>query len=185
MRAISRRFGIPLRTVRAVALEPVELLRQRYKAAMRVASSGASPWLGDRWPIGTPMIGDYEVPENSYLDFSWRFSPREVMQIRNTEAEQGIKRHPTYERYISWRRMGVKPPPAHVVETAPIARGAGAGRVARGVGEPSQQGDGLASEVRRCHPSARDVLKGLDGCNDRRQTSPLILHEPVGSQRAR
>lgn len=119
MRAVSRRFGIPLRTVRAVALEPVELLRQRYKAAMRVASSGASPWLGERWPIGTPMIGDYHPePEESYLDFIWRFSPREVMQIRNTEAEQGIKRHPTYERYISWRRLGVKPPPAHVYETA-------------------------------------------------------------------
>jgi hypothetical protein len=56
MRAVSRRFGIPLRTVRAVALEPVELLRQRYKAAMRVASSGASPWLGDRWPIGTRCL---------------------------------------------------------------------------------------------------------------------------------
>lgn len=118
MRAVSKRFGIPLRTVRAVAHEPVELLRHRFKKAMRVASSGDSPWLGDRWPIGTPMIDDCGPPEEMYLDFMWRFSPREVMQIRNTEAEQGIKRHPTYERYISWRRMGVKPPPAHVYETA-------------------------------------------------------------------
>ena len=118
MRAVAKRFGIPLRTVRAVAHEPVALLQHRFKADMRVRVSGDSPWLGERWPIGTPMIDDYNAPEESYLDFIWRFSPREVMQIRNTEAEQGIKRHPTYERYISWRRLGVKPPPAHVYETA-------------------------------------------------------------------
>jgi hypothetical protein len=115
---VAKRFSIPLRTVRAVMVEPVELLRQRYKEAMRVASSGASPWLGDRHPIGTPMIGDYTAPEESYLDFMWRFSPRQVAKIVNVEAEDGIKRHPTYERYISWRRMGAKPPPAHVYETS-------------------------------------------------------------------
>jgi hypothetical protein len=54
-----------------------------------------------------------------FSPFSWAHCESFIYAVTAQKTTNlSTAEHHTYERYISWRRMGVKPPPAHVCETA-------------------------------------------------------------------
>jgi hypothetical protein len=110
---VADRFGLTADEVRDLVSTPVVDLKERdhYEAP----SSTEMPTTdAPALPLGSAKIGRYGQPENAYVEVLREFNPKDLI---NTEHEQDIRRHPTFDRYVGWYRQGLVPPPLFVAES--------------------------------------------------------------------
>lgn len=110
--AIASRFGLPRTAlVELLTLTVAQLRgRDRYCAMNNEMSPAHFP----RLAVSSAKIASFNTDvRESYVDYLDVFDAR---RLRLSEAEAGIKRHPTYRRYVEMRREGHEPPYIDVYE---------------------------------------------------------------------
>lgn len=113
VRIIAQRFGLPPEAAKDIVSTPVAELKQR--DAYMAPSNGEEPVTdAPRLPMGSAKIGMYGDPMNSYVEFLTLMDPNQIVP---TEHEQDIRRHPTFDRYVSWYKAGHVPPPVFVAQS--------------------------------------------------------------------
>jgi len=109
---VSGRFGIPVKAVTDLVCLSVEELRERDRFI--AMSNQMEPADFPQFPLGAAKIGCHHTDViESYTEFLDVFDSRRLV---NSEAEDGIKRHRTYQRYVEMLREGHEPPYIHVFE---------------------------------------------------------------------
>lgn len=112
---VAERFGIPALAVRELACLPAATLIQRTEAAYAIPVNGEVPAAFEEYPLGSVRVADFGGDvDNRYVDYLHEFDAATLLLA---EAEQGIKRHPSYARYLTWAREGRRPPYINVFET--------------------------------------------------------------------
>lgn len=111
---VAERFGIPARSVAEIAQLAPEILVARDKASDNILPNSMTPASFESQPLGSVRLstvgGDFD---NRYIDYLREFDSQVLV---TAEAEQGIKQHPTYGRYLEWAKSGKEIPPISVYE---------------------------------------------------------------------
>lgn len=112
LRATAERLGISDRAIASTLLDNVELLRDRdrFIADSNVMEPKAFP----KYPLGTAKILHWQPDvANAYVDFLDEF---DSAVLTTAESEDGIRKHPTFARYVEMLREGHEAPYIHVFE---------------------------------------------------------------------
>jgi hypothetical protein len=112
---VAERFYLPIEAVLDIAFVSPEILVERSRAAEETPVNGTAPHSCPRHDLGAVRVYPYGGPlSDRYVDYLRVFDARELV---NAEAEQDIKTHPTYARYLDWARSGLEPPYIAVYQT--------------------------------------------------------------------
>lgn len=109
---VARRFSIPARAVRELISVDVRELRDRdrFLAPPNHLEVTGFP----RFELGAAKMGSYHHDlRECYVEFLDEFDPHDLV---NSESEDGIKRHATYQRYVDMLHEGHEPPYIHAFE---------------------------------------------------------------------
>ena len=113
--AVAERFGVPESVVAELASVAPEILVARYAADNAIIPNRMNPAEFERFPVGTVRIADFGGDfRGRYVEHLREFDPATLV---NAEAEDGVKRHETYARYLAWAREGREAPYVSVYET--------------------------------------------------------------------
>ncbi|CAE6793522.1 hypothetical protein R70006_04961 [Paraburkholderia domus] len=108
----ANRLRVPAKTVAGVLTEDVELLRDRDRFSAPVNCMEVRPF--PEHELGTPKIAYWNADySEAYVDHLAEFDPH---RLATAEHEQGIRKHPTFARYVQMFRDGHMPPYIHVFE---------------------------------------------------------------------
>jgi hypothetical protein len=103
--AVAKRFGIPTLAVQEIKdLDPEVLAAWDEVIPNNITDR---PRRFTRYPLGSASIEGVGQMSERYVNFLDEFDPA---KLETTEAEQGIKNHPTYRTYLQWAKEGKKPP---------------------------------------------------------------------------
>jgi len=137
--AVAARFGIPAKAVREVAELSVDQLRARYKEQDHT-NNGQAPEPFVRHELGAASLPDWGDPQNAYLEYLREMDPK---ALKLSEGANGIRQHPTYERYKAWAASGSEAPYISVGETEKgswVSSNRRRTLVAQDLGQPSIKG---------------------------------------------
>jgi hypothetical protein len=111
---VAERFSIPIEAVAdIVSAAPDTLLARSVNSHSPI--NGTAPHSFVRYTLGAVRLSEYGGDlANRYVDFLRVFDSAELV---NAEAEDGIKRHPSYGRYLDWAKAGIEPPYISVYKT--------------------------------------------------------------------
>ncbi len=112
VKRVAERFGLTEKEVTdALSTPPDELVARNEHAPNNKMDAPAE---FKRYPIGSAQIDEYGSMENRYINFLRDFDPKD---LTTTEAEDGIRQHPTYKKYVQWAKEGKEPPYVFVAQT--------------------------------------------------------------------
>ncbi len=113
LRALAARFGLTEYEVQDILTTPLATLKDRDRFCP--PSNTETPTNFPRLPLGSALIDCCITdPHNAYVSVLRRFDP---WSLTPTEAENGIRRHPTFARYVQWWRDGLEAPPVYVFQS--------------------------------------------------------------------
>lgn len=112
VKRIAERFGLTEKEVAdALSTPPDELVARNEHAPNNKMDTPAE---FKRYPIGSAQIDEYGDMENRYINFLREFDPKD---LTITEAEEGIRKTPIYQKYVQWAKEGKEPPYVFVAQT--------------------------------------------------------------------
>ncbi|MFP3637568.1 hypothetical protein [Paraburkholderia sp. SIMBA_054] len=110
--AVAKRFGIPLAAVRDLVSLEIEQLRDRDREGDRIPPNQMVPAEFQRHELGAAKIASFNSEvEESYVSFLDEFDSALLV---TAEHEAGIRRHPTFQKYVEMSRAGHEPPYIYV-----------------------------------------------------------------------
>lgn len=110
---VAARLRLPIEAVRELDTLQPEIMIARSKESYAIP--GDDPAVFPRHAEGSVRMADFGgAVESRYIDFLSVFDPATLTLV---EAEQGIKQHPSYARYLAWSEAGHEPPYISVYET--------------------------------------------------------------------
>jgi hypothetical protein len=112
---VSQRFSIPEEAIRYLTHSTVDEMTANYTSSETHPNNTTSPTNFEKYSIGTFRIAPYggDLKER-YIDYLTTLDPS---ILTTSEAEQGIKSHPSYALYKKWSFSGIEAPYISVYET--------------------------------------------------------------------
>lgn len=109
---VAKRFGLTAAEVSdAIKARPEDLSE---RDEWYPSNKTDAPAEFKKYPIGTAQLDRYGAIENRYINFLREF---DASELTTAEAEDGIKQHHTYQKYVQWAKEGKEPPYIFVAQT--------------------------------------------------------------------